>query len=73
MRILAIDTSCDETSAAVTEGVTILSNTLWSQASMHSEFGGVYPSLAQRAHQERIDFVIEKALTHAFPKKYFSS
>ena len=71
MRILAIDTSCDETAVAVTDGTKILSNSLWSQASMHSEFGGVFPSLAQRAHQERIDFIIEKALTTAFPKNLF--
>lgn len=63
MRILAIDTSCDETSAAVTKGTKILSNIIWSQASQHAKFGGVMPSLAQRMHEERIDFVIQKALT----------
>lgn len=62
MKILSIDTSCDETSAAVTDGVNILSNIVWSQASLHSKFGGVMPSLAQRMHEERIDFVIHKAL-----------
>jgi N6-L-threonylcarbamoyladenine synthase len=65
--ILAIDTSCDETSAAVTEGKKVLSNVLWSQASLHSKFGGVYPSLAKRAHEERIDWVVEKAVKKAFP------
>lgn len=68
MKILSIDTSCDETSVAVTEGTTILSNVLWSQASMHAEFGGVMPSLAQRAHREHIDWVVTKALKTAFPK-----
>lgn len=63
MKILAIDTSCDETSAAVTEGTKILSNIIWSQASAHAKFGGVMPSLAQRMHEERIDFVIQKALS----------
>jgi N6-L-threonylcarbamoyladenine synthase len=62
MRILSIDTSCDETAAAVTEGTKILSNIIWSQASAHSKFGGVMPSLAQRMHEERIDWVINKAI-----------
>jgi len=65
MKILAIDTSCDETSAAVTNGVTVLSNVIWSQASQHAQFGGVMPSLAQRMHRERIDWVIERALRQA--------
>lgn len=62
MKILAIDTSCDETAAAVTEDTKVLSNIIWSQASLHAKFGGVMPSLAQRQHQERIDWVINKAL-----------
>lgn len=62
MKILSIDTSCDETSAAVTQDTKILSNVVWSQASAHAKFGGVMPSLARRMHEERIDFVIEKAL-----------
>lgn len=65
MKILSIDTSCDETSAAVTEDTKILSNVVWSQASAHAKFGGVMPSLARRMHEERIDFVIEKALKQA--------
>ncbi len=62
MRILSIDTSCDETAAAVTEDIKILSNIIWSQASLHAKFGGVMPSLAQRMHEEKIDFVVQKAL-----------
>lgn len=62
MRILAIDTSCDETAAAVTDDTRILANVIWSQAKSHAEFGGVMPSLARRMHEERIDFVIKKAL-----------
>jgi N6-L-threonylcarbamoyladenine synthase len=62
MKILAIDTSCDETAAAVTNGTEILSNVIWSQASAHAKFGGVMPSLAQRMHEERIDWVIKRAL-----------
>lgn len=63
MKILAIDTSCDETAAAVTDGTKVLSNIIWSQASLHAKFGGVLPSLAQRQHEERIDFVVDKALS----------
>jgi N6-L-threonylcarbamoyladenine synthase len=62
MNILSIDTSCDETAAAVTSGTRIISNIVWSQASEHSKFGGVMPSLAQRMHEERMDWVINKAL-----------
>lgn len=65
MKILAIDTSCDETAAAVTEGTTVLANVIWSQASLHAKFGGVMPSLAQRMHKERIDWVIAKAMKNA--------
>lgn len=65
MKILAIDTSCDETAAAVTDGTNILSNIIWSQAAAHAKFGGVMPSLAKRMHEERIDFVINKALKTA--------
>ncbi len=65
MIILAIDTSCDETAAAVTQGNIVLSNVIWSQASLHAKFGGVMPSLAQRMHQERIDWVIKRALQQA--------
>lgn len=65
MKILAIETSCDETCAAVTQGIDVLSNVVWSQVDLHKEFGGVVPSIAKRAHEEKIDFVIDKALTDA--------
>lgn len=65
MKILAIDTSCDETSAAVTDGTKVLSNVIWSQASLHAKFGGVMPSLAQRQHEEHIDWVVEKAIKNS--------
>jgi N6-L-threonylcarbamoyladenine synthase len=64
MKILAIDTSCDETACAVTDGTKVLSNIIWSQASLHAKFGGVMPSLAQRMHEERIDWIINKALAN---------
>ena len=65
MKILAIDTSCDDTSAAVTEGRRVLSNVVSSQVRYHTKFGGVVPFLAQRLHKERIDSVIELALSRA--------
>ncbi len=65
MIILGIDTSCDETSVAVCQNQRVLSNKIWSQAILHSKFGGVYPTLAKREHQEKIDFVIKKALSQA--------
>jgi len=65
MIILAIDTSCDETAAAITDGTKILSNVVWSQASLHAKWGGVVPNLAKRAHQERIGFVINKAIQNS--------
>lgn len=65
MKILAIDTSCDETAAAITDGTKILSNIIWSQAVAHAKFGGVMPSLAQRMHEERIDWVVNRAMANA--------
>ena len=65
MKILSIDTSCDETAAAVTEDTKILSNVVWSQASAHAKFGGVMPSLARLMHEERIDWVTQKAIKSA--------
>lgn len=62
MKILSIDTSCDETAAAVTQDTKILSNIIWSQASDHAKFGGIMPTLAKRMHEERIDWVINKSL-----------
>lgn len=63
--ILAIDTSCDDTSAAVTSGVTVLSNIVASQTELHSPYGGVYPTIAKQAHQENIQPTIALALKRA--------
>lgn len=60
--ILAIDTSADDTCVAVTQGRRILSNARFSQISLHAEFGGIYPTIAKRAHQEHIDAVVKRAL-----------
>ena len=64
MKILAIDTSCDETAAAITDGRRVLSNVIYSQVLLHKKWGGVVPSIAKRAHEERIDFVVENALSN---------
>lgn len=63
--ILAIETSCDETSAAVVRGRAILSNVVASQIEMHRKWGGVVPEAAARAHVEAILPVIEEALATA--------
>ncbi|MCD6345569.1 MAG: tRNA (adenosine(37)-N6)-threonylcarbamoyltransferase complex transferase subunit TsaD [Anaerolineae bacterium] len=66
LRILGIETSCDETAAAVVEdGSAILSNVIASQVDLHAQYGGVYPELASRAHVEAIVPVVEKSLQQA--------
>ncbi|MEW6040357.1 MAG: tRNA (adenosine(37)-N6)-threonylcarbamoyltransferase complex transferase subunit TsaD, partial [Elusimicrobiota bacterium] len=63
MKILGIETSCDETSAAVVEnGTKIISNIIFSQEKIHSKFFGVVPELASRAHLEKINWVVARAL-----------
>lgn len=65
-RILAIETSCDETSAAVIEdGKVMLSNIVASQIKSHQRFGGVVPEIASRHHVEQITLIIEEAMTEA--------
>lgn len=66
MLIISIDTSCDETSVAVTFGRRILSNQVYSQILIHKKWGGVVPNLAKRAHEEKIDLVIDEALKKAY-------
>lgn len=65
LHILAIDTSCDETSVAISHDEHILANVISSQTELHKKWGGVVPSIAQRAHEERIDLVITEALRRA--------
>jgi N6-L-threonylcarbamoyladenine synthase len=65
-RILGIETSCDETAAAVVEdGRTVLSNVVASQAEMHAKYGGVFPEVASREHIRTIYNVVEEALAQA--------
>jgi len=63
--ILALETSCDDTCAAVVDGPRVLSNIVSSQAAHHAEFGGVVPEVASRHHLELINPVIDAALAEA--------
>ena len=64
--ILAIESSCDETAAAVVKnGRTVLSNVISSQIDLHTLYGGVVPELASRKHMEQINQVVDKALKEA--------
>ena len=70
LTILGLETSCDETAAAVVRGAPpgpgeILSNIVFSQTEAHAPYGGVVPEIASRAHLEILDGVIERALAEA--------
>ena len=66
VRILAIESSCDETAAAVVEnGRKILSNAVFSQIDLHALYGGVVPEIASRAHVEKVDRMVDEALRQA--------
>ena len=72
MRVMGIETSCDETAVSVIEAPAgtqpvgrILSNTVYSQLAEHRRFGGVVPEIAARAHLERIDGLVAQALDEA--------
>jgi Metal-dependent proteases with possible chaperone activity len=62
--ILAIESSCDDTSAAVLKGTEVYSNCIANQE-MHALYGGVVPELASRAHQQHIVTVVKQALDKA--------
>ncbi|MBV8951924.1 MAG: tRNA (adenosine(37)-N6)-threonylcarbamoyltransferase complex transferase subunit TsaD, partial [Actinobacteria bacterium] len=65
-RILAIETSCDETAAAVVDnGRDVLSSVVSSQVDLHARFGGVVPEIASRAHVELVNPVVAEALVEA--------
>ncbi|AKS47757.1 O-sialoglycoprotein endopeptidase [Octadecabacter temperatus] len=69
LTILGIESSCDDTAAAVVHGVagkaSILSNVVFGQTEIHASYGGVVPEIAARAHAEKIDHVVEQALATA--------
>lgn len=66
MKILGIETSCDETAAAIVDGdKNILSNIIYSQTTEHAAYGGVVPEIASRAHIDNIEEVVKKAILEA--------
>jgi N6-L-threonylcarbamoyladenine synthase len=66
VKVLAIETSCDETAAAVVEdGRRVLSSVVRSQTDLHALFGGVVPELASRAHLELLGPIVERAMAEA--------
>ena len=66
IKILAIESSCDETAAAVVEnGRSVKSNIISSQIELHKLYGGVVPEIASRKHIEKINYVIREALNEA--------
>ena len=72
--ILGIESSCDETAASIIteneQGIPIiLSNIVSSQVEVHKEFGGVVPELAARAHVEKIDWIVQKAIKTVVSKQ----
>ena len=66
MNILGIETSCDETAAAVvTDGREIRSNIVASQIELHAKYGGIVPELASRKHVEAINYIVDQAMDEA--------
>ncbi len=66
IKILAIESSCDETAAAVVKnGREVLSNIIYSQIALHTEYGGVVPEIASRKHVEKINSVVTRALSES--------
>ena len=70
MRVLAIETSCDETGVSILEGTQqgdallfeVLGSALLSQAALHAPYGGVFPTLAKREHEKNLPIILEQAL-----------
>ncbi|EBA14222.1 metalloendopeptidase, putative, glycoprotease family protein [Roseobacter sp. CCS2] len=65
LTILGIESSCDDTAAAVVRGHDVLASVVYGQTSLHADFGGVVPEIAARAHAEKLDHCIEEALAEA--------
>ncbi len=67
MKILSIETSCDETGISILSlkgnTIEVLGNALASQIELHAQYGGVFPAMAKRAHAEKVTFLIEQALS----------
>ena len=64
-KILAIESSCDETAVAITDNGKLLSNVVATQISVHEKFGGVMPEIASRLHTENITICLEEALSES--------
>ena len=62
MKILSIESSCDETAAAIVEDRTVLSSVVNTQIEEHKKYGGVVPEIASRRHSENISAVVDKAV-----------
>jgi N6-L-threonylcarbamoyladenine synthase len=65
MNVLGIETSCDETSAAVVAGPAVLSHVVFSQIAQHRPYGGVVPEIASRSHVEELPGILEEALARS--------
>jgi N6-L-threonylcarbamoyladenine synthase len=65
VRVLGIETSCDETGVAVVDDGRIVSNVIASQVDLHARFGGVVPEVASRAHVEALNPIVDEALERA--------
>ena len=69
LTVLGLESSCDDTAAAVVrrtaEGPQVMSSVVWGQDELHADFGGVVPEIAARAHAERLDICVERALEQA--------
>lgn len=65
LTILGIESSCDDTAAAVVRGTHVLASIVYGQTSLHADFGGVVPEIAARAHAEKLDHCVEEALEKA--------
>ena len=66
MKILSIESSCDETAAAITEnGRKVISSVIATQIDEHKLYGGVVPEIASRKHMEQINQVVDKAMADA--------
>ncbi len=81
MRVLAIETSCDETGVAIVEGektpsgfvFRVLGSALLSQAALHAPYGGVFPTLAKREHEKNLPVILEQAIQAALANSENSS
>lgn len=65
LTILGIESSCDDTAAAVVRGTEVMASIVYGQTALHADFGGVVPEIAARAHVEKLDYCIEQALTES--------